>query len=92
MKCVFQENCRGLGLIDRLVAEFITIARQCGLTRLESEINGEREVAIQSMAAAGFEELVRLPESIQDMEAEFHDYVLLGMRLVASFECLGTGD
>ncbi len=83
---------RGLGLIDRLLVEIIEIARHGGLTRLESEINGERTAAIEAMAAAGFKELVRLPDYIQDMNAQYHDYVLLGMELVASFENLGAGD
>ena len=83
---------RGLGLIDRLLEEIIEISRHCGLTRLESELNGERTSAIESMATAGFDELIRLPDYVQDMEAETHDYVLMGMELIASFENLGAGD
>ncbi|MBL9151473.1 MAG: GNAT family N-acetyltransferase [Verrucomicrobiales bacterium] len=83
---------RGLGIIDRLLDEIVELARHSGLTRLESELNGERTSAIQSMAAAGFRELVRLPDYIQDMRAQFHDYVLMGMDLIASYENLGAGD
>lgn len=83
---------RGMGLIDELLKEIIDIARHGGLTKLESEINGERESAIESMAAAGFKELIRLPNYIQDMSAQYHDYVLMGMELIASFENLGAGD
>ena len=83
---------RGLGLIDRLLEEIIESARDCGLLKLESELNGERQSAIQAMAAVGFRELVRLPNYIQDMRAEFHDYVLMGMELIAEFENLGAGD
>ncbi len=83
---------RGLGLIERLLEEIISVAQHCGLTRLESEINGERATAIEAMAAAGFRELVRLPSYVQDMQAQPHDYVLMGMELVASFENLGAGD
>ena len=59
---------------------------------MESELNGERETAIESMAAAGFDELVRLPNYIRDMQAQPHDYVLMGMSRGASFENLGAGD
>ncbi|MCB1091421.1 MAG: GNAT family N-acetyltransferase [Verrucomicrobiae bacterium] len=83
---------RGLGLIDVLLEEIIEVARHCGLTKLESEINGERASAIESMAAVGFRELVRLPDYICDMRGLPHDYVLMGMDLVASFENLGAGD
>ena len=83
---------RGLGLIDRLLDEIVDLARHCGLTRLESELNGERASAIESMAAVGFRELARLPDYIQDMRAQHHDYVLMGMELIASYEDLGAGD
>ncbi|MEZ5299713.1 MAG: hypothetical protein R3F11_03455 [Verrucomicrobiales bacterium] len=55
----------------------------------ESEINGERESAIKAMAAAGFQELVRLPDYIFDMNAQTHDFVLMGMELIPAFENLG---
>ena len=83
---------RGRGLIDLLLEEIIEAARHCGLTRLESELNGERRSAIEAMGAVGFEELVRIPNYIQDMRADYHDYVLMGLELIASFENLGTGD
>ncbi len=83
---------RGLGLIDRLVGEIVQVARHCGLTRLEAELNGERKVAIKAMATAGFNELVRLPGYIQDMQGDYHDYVLMGLDLMPSEETLGVGD
>ena len=83
---------RGLGLLDRLLEMIIEISGELGLTKLESELNGERKVAIDSLGAMGFRELVRLPDYIRDMKAESHDYVLMGMELVADFENLGAGD
>lgn len=83
---------RGLGLIDEILDRIVEISRQMGLTQLESELNGERVVAIESMRAAGFDEVVRLPNYIQDMKAEYHDYVLMGLKLVADYENLGAGD
>ena len=82
----------GRGLINQLLTLIIEVAEHCGLTKLESELNGERTVAIEAMGAAGFEELVRLPKYIQDMQSHRHDYVLMGMNLVASFDNLGAGD
>ena len=83
---------RGLGLVDCLLDEIVEVAKHGGLTRLEAELNGEREVAIKAMAAVGFSELVRLPNYIQDMSGDYHDYVLLGMELLPSEETLGVGD
>lgn len=83
---------RGLGLIDLLLREIIEVAKHCGLTRLESELNGERTTALKSLGAMGFEELVRLPDYIQDMKAEYHDYVLMGLELIPEYDNMGTGD
>ncbi|MEM7600342.1 MAG: GNAT family N-acetyltransferase [Verrucomicrobiota bacterium] len=83
---------RGLGILDALLGILVKISTQIGLTKLESELNGERTVAIESMGAIGFRELVRLPSYIRDMKAESHDYVLMGMNLFADFENLGAGD
>ncbi len=82
----------GLGLIDRLLEIIIEVAKESGLLRLESELNGERESAIEALGSAGFEELVRLPGYIQDMKAQYHDYVLMGMKLIPAYEHLGAGD
>lgn len=83
---------RGLGILDELLKILVKIATQIGLTKLESELNGERKVAIESMATIGFHELVRLPSYIRDMQAVSHDYVLMGMNLFAEYENLGAGD
>ena len=83
---------RGLGLIDRLLGEIVEVAKHCGLSRLEAELNGGRKVAIESMGAASFHELVRLPNYIQDMRGDSHDYVLLGIELIPPEDSLGVGD
>jgi RimJ/RimL family protein N-acetyltransferase len=75
-----------------LVAEQIQIARHLGLIKLEAEFNGEREVAIRDMAMLGFEELAHLPDYLQDMQAQCHDYVLMGMDIITSEEYTGGGD
>jgi GNAT superfamily N-acetyltransferase len=82
----------GRGLIDHLLEELVTVARDRGLARLESEFNGERRRALQALAMFGFEELVRLPGYVQDMNADLHDYVLMGFKLVPDEDNLGAGD
>ena len=44
------------------------------------------------MRAAGFDELLRLPNYIQDRRGGRHDYVLMGTQLVADYDNLGAGD
>lgn len=82
---------RGKGVARILVTELVEIARHCGLQRLEAEFTGEREVAIHAFAMIGFEELVRIPKYVQDMQAQYHDYVLMGMDLLTSEEYAGVG-
>jgi len=83
---------RGLGLISQLLGELVEIARNRGLTRLESEFNGERRTAVTALATFGFEELVRLPGYVQDMNAHEHDYILMGLKLIPDEDNLGSGD
>lgn len=82
---------RGIGLSELLVESLIDAARHSGLRKLEAEFNGERDTAIQSLNKAGFRELVRLPDYLEDMQANTHDYVLLGMDLITDEEFAGMG-
>ena len=81
-----------LGIVNKLIAEIVISAKNSGLLRLESELNGGRDNAIKALAEAGFEQFIRLNDYIQDMKGNFHDYVLMGTALRASFENLGAGD
>ncbi len=83
---------RGLGVLRALLHELVEIARHGGLTRLEAEFNGERKNTIASFRKCGFVELVRLPDYLQDMQAQTHDYVLMGLDLAVAYENAGTGD
>lgn len=83
---------RGIGLAGLLIEELIEVAKHCGLTRLEAEFNGEREVAIRTFLECGFDELARLPDYLQDMNARYHDFVLMGMNLATDIELAGAGD
>lgn len=83
---------RGVGLSGRLIGELVEVARHCGLSRLEAEFNGEREVAMRQFLECGFEELARVEDYLHDMEARAHDWVLLGMKIRADIENAGAGD
>ena len=69
-----------------MVDEIILIARHLGLKRLEARFNGERKVAIRALALLGFEELLRVPDYVLDMESRSHEYVLMGMDLRTDVE------
>ena len=40
----------------------------------------------------GFNELLRLPGYVMDMQARTHAYVLMGMKLTTDIENTGAGD
>lgn len=83
---------RGLGVLRALLNEVVEVAKFGGLTRLEAEFNGERRNTILSFSKCGFNELVRLPDYLQDMTAQPHDYVLMGLDLGLDYEYTGAGD
>ncbi len=85
-------NFRGKGVLRALLNDLVEIARHGGLTRLEAEFNGERKNTILSFGKCGFVELVRLPDYLQDMSAQPHDYVLMGLDLSVDHEYAGAGD
>jgi hypothetical protein len=41
---------------------------------------------------AGFDEIARLPDYLQDMKAKTYDWVLLGMKIITDLENAGAGD
>lgn len=83
---------RGRGVLRALLCELVEVAQHGGLTKLEAEFNGERKNTIGSFRKCGFTELVRLPDYLQDMQAQPHDYVLMGLDLGVDYENAGTGD
>jgi GNAT superfamily N-acetyltransferase len=82
---------RGRDVSKVLVTELIQLARHCGLSRLEAEVNGERKIARHVLAQLGFNELMNLPDYVLDMKAVTHDYVLLGRTLRVEEEYAGFG-
>ncbi len=83
---------RGRDVSKILVSELIDVARNCGLRRLEAEVNGERKIALNVLAQLGFNKLMDLPDYVVDMKAVPHDYVLLGTELKVDDEYAGVGD
>lgn len=83
---------RDVGVSLMLVREVIEIALHCGLTRLETEFNGERDAAIQCFQIAGFTEMLRMSNYLKDMKGGRHDWVLLGMKLRPSADLTSAGD
>jgi len=82
---------RGKDVSKILVAELIEIARHCGLRRLETEVNGERKIALHTLSHLGFNTLMHLEDYVLDMKGVSHDYVLLGLNLRTDHEFLGVG-
>jgi GNAT superfamily N-acetyltransferase len=82
---------RGRDVSRVLVTELVEIAQHSGLRRLEAELNGEREIALKTLAQLGFCELMNLPDYLLDMKAVTHDYVLLGLNLKVEEEYAGIG-
>ena len=80
---------RGRAVSKILVSELIEIARNCGLRRLEAEVNGERKIALDVLSQLGFSKLMNLPDYVLDMKAVTHDYVLLGANLRVDFDYAG---
>lgn len=71
----------GRDVAKTLVEEIILVARHLGLKKLEARLNGERKVAIRALELLGFQQLLRVPDYVLDMQSRPHDYVLMGMEL-----------
>lgn len=82
---------RGRDVSKILVTELVSLARHCGLRRLEAEVNGERKIVLQTFAELGFNKLMHLTDYVLDMKAVPHDYVLLGKNLKVEVEYAGIG-
>jgi len=82
---------RGRGLARSLIGEIIDIARQSGLEKVEAEFIGEQEAAMKMFALLGFSQLLRLENYVKDMQANSHDYILMGLDLLTDEEYAGAG-
>ncbi len=82
---------RGRGLARALIGEIIDIARQVGLEKVEAEFIGEQAAAMKMFALLGFSQLLRLEDYVKDMQANKHDYILMGLDLLTDEEYAGVG-
>ncbi len=82
---------RGRGLATALVSEIVDIARQVGLEKVEAEFIGEQAAAIKMFALLGFGQLSRLENYVKDMQANSHDYILMGLDLLTDEEYTSAG-
>lgn len=82
---------RGQGIGRLLIAEIIDLARRAGLERLEAEFFGAQENAIKLFGLMGFSNLLSLPEYVKDMQANAHDYIMMGIKLSTEEEYAGMG-
>jgi GNAT superfamily N-acetyltransferase len=83
---------RGRDVAKILVTEQVEIARALGLRKLESELNGERKVAIRALEDIGFHCIMRQEDYVVDMKAVAHDYILMGLDLKVDEEYAGVGE
>jgi GNAT superfamily N-acetyltransferase len=82
---------RGQGLASALVDELMEIGRAIGLEKMEAEFIGEQERAIKVFGGLGFRTLLHLEDYVKDMQAQSHDYVLMGVDLTTDEEYAGMG-
>ena len=82
---------RERGLARALISEIVEIARQIGLEKVEAEFIGEQAAAIKMFALLGFSQLLRLEDYVKDMQANSHDYILMGLELKTDEEYAGVG-
>jgi GNAT superfamily N-acetyltransferase len=82
---------RGRGLASALVSEIVDIARRAGLEKVEAEFIGEQAAAMKMFAMLDFRELLRLEDYVKDMQANSHDYILMGLDLLTDEEYAGAG-
>ncbi len=82
----------GHGLVQLLIRSLVGLGQHAGLMRLESELMGARSDFIEAFQGAGFDELTRVPDYVEDMKGQSHDYVLMGLGLIPDEEFAGVGD
>lgn len=91
LSVVVHPEFRGRGLAKVLIQELVEIARHLSLERVEAEFIGNQAAARKLYARLGFDELLVLPDYVKDMQAEPHDYVLMGRVIKTDEEFAGEG-
>ncbi|MBX3745237.1 MAG: GNAT family N-acetyltransferase [Verrucomicrobiae bacterium] len=82
---------RGRGLARGLVSETVELARGVSLKKVEAEFIGEQEAAMKVFALLGFSKRLELPEYVEDMQGNPHDYILMDLDLRVDEEYAGMG-
>ena len=80
------------GLVHLLIRSLVGIGKHAGLMRLESELMGVKPEFIEAFRGAGFNELSRIRDYVEDMKGVSHDCVLMGLDLIPDEEFTGVGD
>lgn len=80
------------GLVLLLIGSLVALGRHAGLMKLESELMGARPGFVEAFQCAGFDELSRVPDYVEDMRGRSHDFVLMGIDLIPNEEFAGVGD
>jgi GNAT superfamily N-acetyltransferase len=88
---VVHPKYRGRGLARALVRELIDVARDAGLEKLEAEFMGDQLAARRVFAEVGFNDLLVIQDYVKDMQANSHEYVLMGRHIITDEEYAGTG-
>lgn len=82
---------RGRGLARGLVTETVELARGVSLKKVEAEFIAEQEAAMKVFALLGFSKRLELPEYVEDMQGNPHDYILMDLDLRVDEEYAGMG-
>ena len=82
----------GHGLVHLLIRSLVGLGKHAGLMRLEAELMGDRPNFIEAFRGAGFDELARVQDYVEDMKGRSRDYVLMGIDLILNEEFAGVGD
>jgi len=80
------------GLVLLLIRSLVVLGRHAGLMKLESKLMGASPRFVEAFRRAGFDELSRVPNYVEDMQGQSHDFVLMGINLVPNEEFAGVGD
>jgi len=89
--CVIRRLEKGDAVKLEKFFQAVQVARHVGLKRLETELIGERKVAIHAMEQLGFREICCLPDYVMNIQSRLPDYVVMAKELRVEEEFAGVG-
>ncbi len=92
LNMMVRSDYSGHGLVHLLIRSLVGLGKHAGLMRLESELMGGQSEFIDAFRNAGFDELSRIPDYVEDMKGQTYDCVLMGINLIPDEEFTGVGD